>query len=86
MIKTLFKIFKIETPSIAKTKRKQHGKRKYWSIQVNTYFNLKEDNIIKSLVVKYGLDDWSLISRELSKLSDQFYRNSKQCRERYIKN
>lgn len=47
-----------------------------------TYFFMKEDDIIISLVNQYGRKKWTLIADEMHKINPINYRTSKQIRER----
>jgi len=51
-------------------------KRKYW--------DLAEDEHLNTLVNKYGMNNWALISSQFNLKFKQHNRNGKQCRERYL--
>jgi len=51
-------------------------KRKYW--------DLAEDEHLNTLVNKYGMNNWALISSHFNLKFKQHNRNGKQCRERYL--
>ena len=63
-----------------KNKKKRRGTpgftRRLW--------NDVEDDAISTLVIKYGIKKWTLISRKLKEEYGISGRSGKQCRERYI--